>query len=140
MANPSRHVSLRIEGEALNDLDRIARETGSSRNALAGRYISEGAKMDEHPQICFRSGALGRRAALIGTRLDVWQVIDTLRSHGNAIEETASYLDLPPERVRAAVSYYAAQREEIDDIAEREHEAAERAEQRWRAEQELLAS
>jgi uncharacterized protein (DUF433 family) len=129
-----------VDGQALDDLDRITRETGISRNALAGRYISEGAKMDEHPQIYFRSGALGRRAALLGTRLDVWQVIDTLREHGNSIEETASYLGLPPERVRVAVSYYAAQREEIDDIAAREHEAAERAEKRWRAEQELLAS
>jgi uncharacterized protein (DUF433 family) len=136
----TQHVSLRIEEATIADLDRLARQTGTSRNALAGRYISEGAKMDEFPQIYFRSGALGRRAALLGTRLDVWQVIETLRNHGNSIEETAAYLDLPAERVRTAVRYYAAQRGEVDEIAARERAAAERAEQLWRAEQEVLVS
>lgn len=95
--------------------------------------------MDEHPQICFRDSALGRRAALVGTRLDVWQIIDTIRNHENSLEDAAAYLGLPMAKVRAALRYYAAYREEIDEIGAREHAAADRAEAAWRAEQEILA-
>lgn len=134
-----RHVSLRVSGLTIADLDRRARQTGLSRNALAERYLAEGARMDEFPQIYFRDGELGRRAALLGTRLDVWQVMETVRAHDNAVEETAAYLDIPVERVQAAVRYYAANRDEVDAFAARAIEASDRAEELARAEQELLA-
>lgn len=135
-----KHVSLRVGKPTLDELDRRAREAGVSRNALAERYLAEGARMEEFPQTYFRTGALGRRAALLGTRLDVWQLVETVRNHGNSVEEAAAYLDLPVARVRAAVRYYTAHRDEVDEIAEREIAAAERAEELWRAEQELLSS
>jgi uncharacterized protein (DUF433 family) len=135
-----KHVSLRIDEALVDGIDRWASQRGVSRNALAERYLAEGQKMDEFPQIYFRSGELGRRAALLGTRLDVWQVMDTVRSHDNSVEAAAAYLGLAPERVRAAVRYYAANREEVDEFEARAAAAAERAEELWRAEQELLAS
>ena len=135
-----KHVSLRIDETLVDGIDRWASRSGLSRNALAERYLAEGQKMDEFPQIYFRSGELGRRAALLGTRLDVWQVMETLRSHDNSGEDAAAYLGLSPERVRAAVRYYAANRDEVDEFADRASAAGDRAEQLWRAEQELLAS
>lgn len=134
-----RHLTLRIDAPTVDEIDRVARLRGISRNELADRYLAEGVRRDEFPQISFRDGALGRRAALLGTRLDVWQVVDTVRGHGNSIEDAAAYLDLPVERVRAAVRYAAAHPGEIEDIATREAEAAARAEDLWRAEQDLLA-
>jgi len=135
-----KHVSLRIDEALIDGIDRWASQRGVSRNALAERYLAEGQKMDEFPQIYFRSGELGRRAALQGARLDVWQVMETVRNHDNSVEDAASYLGVAPERVRAAVRYYAANRDEVDEFAARATEAAERAEELWRAEQELLAS
>lgn len=135
-----RHMSLRVAEAAAVELDRAARRRGISRNELAERYLIEGVAQDEFPQIAFRDGALGRRAILLGTRLDVWQVLETVRNHGNAVEQAAEYLDLPVERVRAAVRYSAAHKDEVEEIAAREIEAAARAEELWRAEQELLAS
>jgi uncharacterized protein (DUF433 family) len=135
-----KHVSLRVGELVVEGLDRLAQQTGMSRNALAERYLAEGQKMDEFPQIYFRNGELGRRAALLGTRLDVWQVMETVRDHGNSVEDAAAYLSLPAERVRAAVRYYAANRDEVDEFSARAIATAERAEQIWRAEQELLAS
>jgi len=44
------------------------------------------------------------------------------------VEEAAEYLGLPVQRVQAAINYYAAHREEVDDIAERERATANRAE------------
>lgn len=135
-----RHLSLRVASATFEELERRARETGETRNTLAERYIAEGMRMDEHPQIAFREGALGRRAALVGTRLDVWQVMETVRNSGNSVEEAADYLEQPVEKVRAAVRYYAAYRDEADEFAARATAVAERAEAAWRAEQELLAS
>ena len=135
-----KHVSLRIDEALVDGIDRWASQRGVSRNALAERYLAEGQKMDEFPQIYFRSGEFGRRAAVLGTRLDVWQVMETVRSHDNSVEDAAAYLGLAPERVRAAVRYYAANRDEVDEFADRASAAADRAEQLWRAEQELLAS
>lgn len=95
--------------------------------------------MDDHPGIVFRSGAAGRRPALAGTRLDVWQVIETIRSSGGSIEEAAAYLELPEWKVRTCVGYYAAHREEIDAWTRRAHEDADREQDAWRRELEVLA-
>ena len=133
------HVSLRVAETAVSELDRAAERRGLSRNELAELYLIEGVAQDEFPQIGFRDGALGRRAKLLGTRLDVWQVLETVRNHGNSVGEAAEYLALPAERVRAAVRYAAAHKDEVDAIAAREVDAAERAEELWRAEQDLLA-
>jgi uncharacterized protein (DUF433 family) len=135
----TKQFSVRVATSVFAELERRAREVAESRNALAGRYIAEGVRLDEHPDISFRDGVLGRRAALAGTRLDVWQVMQTVRAHDNSVENAADYLTLPVSKVRAAVRYYAAYREEIDEVAARETAAAERAEAAWRAEQELLA-
>ncbi len=132
--------SVRVSASTFEGLERRVRELADSRNALAERYIAEGVKMDEHPDIYFREGALGRRAAIMGTRLDVWQVLETVRKSDNSAEKAAEYLALPGGKVRAAVRYYAANRDEIDAFADRAIAAAERAEAAWRAEQELLSA
>ena len=134
-----KQFSVRVARRTFDELERRAHERGIARNALTERYIAEGVKMDEHPGIAFREGALGRRAILAGTRLDVWQVIETVRGSGNSVQEAAAYLGIPPARVTAAVNYYAAYRDEVDEITERERAVSERAEATWRAGQELLA-
>lgn len=139
-ARARRPVSLRVEVSTFDELERRARQAGEPMNSLAERYIAEGLRIEEHPQIYFREGELGRRAALIGTRLDVWQVMETVRNSSNSVEDAADYFDLPVEKVRAAVRYYAAHRDEVDEFAARATAAADRAEAAWRAEQEILAS
>jgi uncharacterized protein (DUF433 family) len=133
-----RQFSVRVATSVFDDLARRTLELNESRNALAERYIAEGVKMDQHPDIYFRQGAMGRRAAVIGTRLDVWQVMETVRSSDNSAEDAAEYLGLPVTKVRAAVGYYAANRDEVDEFAARVASVGERAEAAWRAEQELL--
>jgi uncharacterized protein (DUF433 family) len=91
-----------------------------------------------HPLIAFRDGAAGRRAALVGTRLDVSQVIDTLRASENSVAETAAYLAIPETWVQAAVRYYAAHPGEVERFAERVKAAAEREQELWVRQQAVL--
>jgi uncharacterized protein (DUF433 family) len=135
----SRPRSFRFSDTLLASLQERARERGESANALAERYLEEGLRRDDHPLIGFQEGAGGRRASLVGTRLEVSQVIDTLRESDNAVEATAEYLAISESAVRAAVRYYAAFREEVDEWHERARAIAEREEEAWRREQAILA-
>jgi uncharacterized protein (DUF433 family) len=131
--------SFRFPDTLLASLQERARERGESANALAERYLEEGLRRDAHPLIAFREGAAGRRAGLVGTRLDVSQVIDTLRASDNSVAATAEYLDIPEPYVRAAVRYYADFRDEVDEWRERMRALAAREEEAWRREQAILA-
>lgn len=119
-------------------LERHAQESGQTQTALVERYVEEGLRTDSHPLIRFRDGFGGRRPALIGTRLDVWQVVETLREN-ESVEATAEYLDLPVEHVRAGLRYYVDFQDEVDAWAERVRAFEEREEANWRRQQEFLA-
>jgi uncharacterized protein (DUF433 family) len=82
--------------------------------------------MDEHPLVRFAEGPAGRRARLLGTGKDVWEVIAAVRDNNGDAAETARYLELPLGLVQAAVTYYGAYPDEIDQwIYLNEEEAAE---------------
>src|SRR5713226_5257357 len=135
----TRPRSFRFAASLLAALEARARERGESASAVAERYLEEGLRRDTHPLIFFRDGAAGRRPALAGTRVDVAQVIETLRNSDNSIDETSEYLALPEAYVRAAVKYYADYKDEIDEWRERMRSIAEREEEAWKREQAVLA-
>jgi uncharacterized protein (DUF433 family) len=140
---PREHQTLRLRPDLVEELKRHARESGVSVSALAERYIDEGLRHDHHPLVTFRDGVGGRRAALVGTRLDVAQVIETVRAtekhDDEAVREAAEYLGVTETQVRACVRYYARYRSEIDEWLERTHAIAMREEDGWRREREVLA-
>jgi uncharacterized protein (DUF433 family) len=107
-------VSFRFATGTVERLKERSTEVGSGQGALAERYIEEGLRMDGHPGISFRDGGSGRRPALIGTRLDVADVIETLRQNSSSVDQTADYLDLSPAQVETAVRYYAEYQGEVD--------------------------
>lgn len=131
--------SFRLPDTLLASLQARARERGESVNAVVERYLKEGLRRDDHPLVMFREGAAGRRASLVGTRLDVSQVIDTLRESDNSISATAEYLGIPEQYLHAAVRYYAEFRDEVDAWRERVRAIAEREEEAWQREQAILA-
>jgi len=139
MSKAKKPLAVRIAPDTIEHLQRRAREARETQTALIERYVEEGLRTDEHPLISFRAGAAGRRPALVGTRLDVWQVIETIRQNESSIEAAAEYLGLAAEQVRACARYYADYKDEIDDWASRAHAIAEREEASWRRQQELLA-
>lgn len=131
-------VSFRFDPRTLERLKQRSHEIGAPQATLAERYIDEGMRVDEHPGIYFREGGSGRRPAVLGTRLDVAQIIETLRQNENSIDATAEYLDLPAGHVETAVRYYAAYRDEVDEWIEQSRLVAERERDLWRRQQEAL--
>jgi uncharacterized protein (DUF433 family) len=95
--------------------------------------------MDEHPAIYFRDGAAGRRPALLGTRLDVADVMETIRQNDRSVERAAAYLELPVDRVEACLRYYADYADEVDEWIDRTRAIADREEARWQRRGQALA-
>lgn len=94
--------------------------------------------MEEHPLVRFAEGPVGRRARMVGSGVDVWEVVATVRDNGGDVGEAARYLEMPLGLVQAAVAYYGAHPSEIDEwIALNEQESAE-AQSAWLAGQAAL--
>lgn len=75
--------------------------------------------MDDHPGVHFVDGPMGRRPAVIGTGLDVWEIVETVQHNDGDARAAAEYLRVPPRVVDAALGYYGQYREEIDTWLER---------------------
>jgi uncharacterized protein (DUF433 family) len=127
-SSPTRQRSFRLPEQTLAELGARAQERGESANSLAARLIEEGLRTDRHPLIWFREGAGGRRPALLGTRLDVAQVVAYLQANDDDPAEVADLLGIPEHLVHAAASYYPEFRDEIDAWLAAEADYARRAE------------
>ena len=111
----SHPLSLRLADATL---DRLAVRAGRAHvppRTLAQRYVEEGLRMDDHPLIRFAEGPGGRRARLTGTGKDVWEVVAVVRDNDGDVAEAADYLEIPLGLVQAAVAYYGAYPDEIDE-------------------------
>jgi uncharacterized protein (DUF433 family) len=119
----SDHFSLRLQPQVKSRLLGRAAQVDTQPRTLAQRYIEEGLRHDDHPLIHFLPSPRGRRAVVLGTGLDVWEVIATARDNDSDLATTASYLEIPIGLVEAAVAYYGEYEEEIDrQIADNEAE------------------
>jgi uncharacterized protein (DUF433 family) len=126
MCYMSHPLSVRLNDATIARLGKHAKRLHLAPRTLAQRYVEEGLRMDEHPLIRFAEGPAGRRARLVGTGKDAWEVIAAVRDNGGDAAETARYLEIPLGLVQAAITYYGAYRDEIDQwIETNEQEAAE---------------
>jgi uncharacterized protein (DUF433 family) len=136
----SDHFTLRVPSGTTARLRERAKRAGTAPRTLAQRYVEEGLRHDDHPLVHFVEGPSGRRAALLGTGLDVWEVIATVRDNEGDLEEAASYLGLPLGLVQAAVAYYGDFRDEIDARMELNEAEWERGYAAWEAGRRALES
>jgi len=126
-------LSVRLSDATIARLGRHAQRVHLAPRTLAQRYVEEGLRMDEHPLVRFAEGPAGRRARLMGTGKDVWEVIATVRDNGGDIAEAARYLEIPLGLVQAAVTYYGAYTDEIDQWIEVNAQEAAEAHAAWAA-------
>lgn len=111
-------MSLRLSDATVSRLGARARRQQLPARTLAQRYVEEGLRMDEHPLVRFADGPAGRRARLLGTGKDVWEVVAVVRDNDGDAGEAARYLEISLGLVQAAVSYYGVYRAEIDELIE----------------------
>lgn len=99
-------------------VDNEARRTGRSRGAVVEALADEALRMRLFPGIAFRGSDWERRAWVIGTALDVWQIVEAHQDMGS-IERMAEGGSANERQIRLALDYYRRFPEEIDDaIAE----------------------
>lgn len=124
--------SFRLSAATAAALDEAARGSDESRNSLVERHLREALRRDRHPMITFRTpGGGGRVAALMGTRLDVHRVIQTVKAEDGDIAAAAEYFRIDASWVRAAVDYYAEFGDEIDEYLADDARFAERERALW---------
>jgi uncharacterized protein (DUF433 family) len=131
-------MSLRLGEATIERLGSRAKRVNMPPRTLAQRYVEEGLRMDEHPLVRFVDGPAGRRARLVGTGKDVWEVIATIRDNDNDLHEAAGYLRLPLGLVQAAVAYYGAYTSEVDELIADNERMAEEVRAAWVAGQAAL--
>lgn len=111
----SKPFSMRLSRVTDRFVTAEARRTKRSRGAVVEALAEEAARMRRFPGIAFRGEDAGRRAWVIGTGLDVWEVIATVRDNDDDSLVAADYLHVPTGLVEAAVTYYGEFRAEIDE-------------------------
>jgi uncharacterized protein (DUF433 family) len=129
----SHPLSVRLTDATIQRLGARARRVHLPPRTLAQRYVEEGLRMDEHPLVRFAEGPAGRRARVVGTGKDVWEVIAVVRDNGGDAAETARYLEMPLGLVQAAITYYGAYSDEVDQWIDLNAEEATGAHAAWTA-------
>jgi hypothetical protein len=49
--------------------------------------------MNEHSMVRFRDGPSGRRARLVGTGIDLWEVVSVVRDNAGDVRAAGEYLE-----------------------------------------------
>jgi uncharacterized protein (DUF433 family) len=102
--------------------------------------LAEALRVEHHPLIRFRDGSSGRREpVLVGTRLTVRHLVRQVLDAGGDVDEVAEIMELPAPAVRAVMSYYGDNRDEIDADIRWASSVEEQERARWEREQAVLA-
>jgi hypothetical protein len=114
MASKSAPFSLRLSDETDRLVTAEAKRTRRSKGSVVESLAEEALKARLFPGIAFRGDDYNRRAWLIGTSLDVWQVIEAYQDFDHSFERMIAETDLGERELRTAVAYYERFPEEID--------------------------
>lgn len=86
-------------------VEREARRTSRSRGAIVGELAEEAAKARLFPGIAFR-GPEPRRPWLVGSGLDVWEIISIYHDYGGDLKKMlAGHQSLSEHAVQLALAY-----------------------------------
>lgn len=107
-------LSVRLEEETEQLVEAEARRTRRTKSAIVETFTEETARTRRFPGIAFRGDDARRRAWVIGSGLDVWEVIHMLEDFGSP-EALVADTPLTLVQVRLAVAYRDAYPKEIDE-------------------------
>jgi hypothetical protein len=102
-----------------------AKRTRRTKGAVVEGLAEEALRTRRFPGIAFRGSDWNRRAWVIGTALDVWEIVAASRSYDTP-DEMGAATDLAEPQIRLALAYYSEFPDEIDGmIVENERPLAE---------------
>ncbi|HTD07733.1 MAG TPA: hypothetical protein VK680_02475 [Solirubrobacteraceae bacterium] len=113
MATKSAPFSMRLSTQMERLVDLEAKRTGRSKGAIVEALADEALRMRLFPGIAFRGVDWERRAWVIGTALDVWQIVDAHRDIGS-VERMADGGSASERQIQLALDYYELFPKEID--------------------------
>lgn len=120
-ASRSQPFSIRLGEVASLLVADESRRSGRSRNAVVEELAEEAAKTRLYPGLGFRGTP--RRAWVIGTGLDVWELLELLRAHGGDESALRASHSLVGERhlrlARAYAERFPAELERFTELARR---------------------
>jgi uncharacterized protein (DUF433 family) len=114
MASKSTPFSLRLSEETDRLVTAEAKRTRRSKGSVVESLAEEALKARLIPGIAFRGDDYDRRAWVIGSSLDVWQVVEAYQDFDNSAERMLAETDLGERELRTALRYYQRFPEEID--------------------------
>ena len=79
MPRKSEPFSMRLSSSLDSFVEREARRTKRSKGTVIESLADEAARCRRFPGIAFRGADWSRRPWVIGTALDVWQIVDAYR-------------------------------------------------------------
>lgn len=130
MAAKSRPLSIRLPERTYAFVADEAARTGRSKGAVVERLAEEGLRTRVFPGIAFRGEDHDRRAWLIGTGLDVWEIVRGVEDFGSA-EQLAEKTRLEPPQIRLALSYRDHFRDEVEASLSRSRRSLEQLRVRY---------
>jgi len=116
MTGKSAPFSLRFSEETDRLVTAEAKRTKRSKGNVVETLAEEALKTRLVPGIAFRGDDYNRRAWLMGTSLDVWQVIEAYKDFSESFDRVIAETDLTERELRTALSYYERFPQEIDDF------------------------
>jgi uncharacterized protein (DUF433 family) len=120
----SEPFSLRLSPGVEAMVSEEARRTRRSKGAVVEALAEEALKTRLFPGIAFRGVDWERRAWVIGTALDVWEIVFAFQDFAS-IEAMVKRTDLTERQIRLALAYYERFPDAIDDAVARDRKSLE---------------
>jgi hypothetical protein len=114
MSQTGQPISIRLSRATDQLVTAEARRTRRSRSAVVQAFTEETARSRRFPGIGFRGDDAQRRAWVIGSGLDVWEIAQMLEDFGS-LEALLRESGLTERQARIAAAYREAYPDEIDE-------------------------
>lgn len=113
MARKSEPFTLRLSSPLDTFVTEEARRTHRSKGAVVEALAAEALRCRLFPGIAFRGADWERRPWIIGTALDVWEIVRAYQDFGS-VELMVAETDLTERQIQLALAYYQQFPDEID--------------------------
>ncbi len=107
--------SVRFSASTDRAIEAEAKRLKRSKSSVVEALAEEAMRMRRFPGIGFQGDDAGRRAVVLGTGFDVWELIETFQNYGSAGAVVKEFPKVEHRHIRLAEAYHEAYSEEIDE-------------------------